>query len=66
MSVLGWVVLGIVVVVLYVLYAGVILKKNKVNEAMSGIDVQLKKRYDLIPNMMNMAAMKKFGKKKKK
>ena len=56
MSVFGWVVLGVIALILYVLYAGVILKKNKVNEAMSGIDVQLKKRYDLIPNMMNMAA----------
>lgn len=46
------------VLVLYFLYASLIKKKNKVKEAMSGIDVQLKKRYDLIPNMLNMA--KKF------
>ncbi len=46
------------VLILYFLYASLIKKKNKVKEAMSGIDVQLKKRYDLIPNMLNMA--KKF------
>ena len=48
----------LLVVILYFLYASLIKKKNKVKEAMSGIDVQLKKRYDLIPNMLNMA--KKF------
>ena len=31
-------------------------KKNKVKEASSGIDVQLKKRYDLIPNLLQTAA----------
>lgn len=47
---------GIILVVLYVIYVGVITKKNKVKEAASGIDVQLKKRYDLIPNLLTMAA----------
>ena len=56
MTMIGWIVLGVIALILYSLYAGIILKKNKVNEAMAGIDVQLKKRYDLIPNMMNMAA----------
>ena len=56
MSVFGWVVLGVVVLILYFLYVGVIQTKNQVKEATAGIDVQLKKRYDLIPNMMNMAA----------
>jgi LemA protein len=44
-----------VVVVLYALYVSLVFKKNKVKEASSGIDVQLKKRYDLIPNLLNMA-----------
>ncbi|MBR1424285.1 LemA family protein [bacterium] len=53
------VIVGIVVlIILYNLYAGVIKKKNKMREAMSGIDVQLRKRYDLIPNILTIA--KKF------
>lgn len=40
----------------YWLYISLIKKKNKVREASSGIDVQLKKRYDLIPNLLQTAA----------
>ena len=48
---------GIALLVLfYILYARLIKTRNKVQESMSDIDVQLKKRYDLIPNMLNMAA----------
>lgn len=43
---------------LYGLYVSVVRNKNTVLEALSGIDVQLKKRYDLIPNLLTMA--KKF------
>ena len=50
-----FVIIGIIVVI-YVLYASLIKKRNKVEESMSGIDVQLKKRYDLIPNMLHMAS----------
>ena len=39
----------------YTCYVSVIQKKNKVNEAFASIDVQLKKRYDLIPNILTMA-----------
>ena len=39
----------------YNLYVSVIKKKNKVIEAFSGISVQLKKRYDLIPNILTIA-----------
>ena len=39
----------------YFLYAGLIQKKNKVQEAFASIDVQLKKRYDLIPNILAIA-----------
>lgn len=46
----------VIAVILYFLYVSMITKKNKVNEASAGIDVQLKKRYDLIPNLMQMAA----------
>ncbi|MBQ8635209.1 LemA family protein [bacterium] len=40
---------------LYGLYVSVIKAKNKVQEAFSSIDVQLKKRYDLIPNILTIA-----------
>lgn len=48
--------LGVVVVVFYGIYVSVIKKRNNIREASAGIDVQLNKRYDLIPNMLNTAA----------
>ena len=56
MSIGLWISLGLIVIVFYILYVGIITKKNKVKEAEAGIDVQLKKRYDLIPNLLTMAA----------
>ena len=50
-----WVVLGIIVVLAIVIismYNGLIRLKNRVDEAWSDIDVQLKRRYDLIPNLI--------------
>jgi len=50
-----YIILGIaVVVVLWVigLYNGLIRLKNRVKEAWSDIDVQLKRRHDLIPNLV--------------
>jgi len=44
------------VAVFYMLYVSLIKKKNKVKEASSGVDVQLKKRHDLIPNLLQTAA----------
>lgn len=49
------VLLGVVfILALFVilLYNGLIRKKNEVDNAFGGIDVQLKKRYDLIPNLV--------------
>ncbi|MFI5226557.1 MAG: LemA family protein [Candidatus Limnocylindrales bacterium] len=45
----------IVLIVLFVvgLYNGLIQKRNRVDEAFSQIDVQLKRRHDLIPNLVN-------------
>jgi len=50
----------IIIVILAVLaiwgiaiYNGLIRLKNRVDEAWSDIDVQLKRRYDLIPNLVN-------------
>lgn len=40
---------------LYSVYVGVVKNKNKVKEALASIDVQLKKRHDLIPNILSMA-----------
>ena len=47
-----------VTLILYVLYARIIKNKNKVYEALAGIDVQLKNRSNLIPNILEIA--KKF------
>ena len=51
-----WVILGIVAVLAIwgvAIYNGLIRLKNRVDEAWSDIDVQLKRRYDLIPNLVN-------------
>lgn len=51
-----WVILGIVAVLAIwavAVYNGLIRLKNRVDEAWSDIDVQLKRRYDLIPNLIN-------------
>lgn len=45
----------IILFALYGIYVQVIQKRNKVREAMSGIDVQLNKRYSLIPNILTIA-----------
>lgn len=52
-------IIGIVIfailLVIYLIYVSLIQKKNKVKESFSSIDVQLKKRYDLIPNILVIA-----------
>lgn len=47
------IVLGLVIVWLIAVYNGLIRGKNRVDEAWSDIEVQLKRRYDLIPNLVN-------------
>ncbi|MCL5795802.1 MAG: LemA family protein, partial [Patescibacteria group bacterium] len=50
-----WIVLGIIVLIilwLVAVYNGIITLKNRTQEAWSDIDVQLKRRYDLIPNLV--------------
>lgn len=52
----GWIILIVVVaVVLWLIgvYNGLIRSRNRVEEAWSDIEVQLKRRYDLIPNLVN-------------
>jgi LemA protein len=48
-------VLGVILLWAYGIYVGLIKKKNKAKEAFSGIDIQLKKRTDLIPNILAIA-----------
>jgi len=56
MSTLVWVlIIAIAVIVLWLIgiFNGLIVLRNRVAEAFSDIDVQLKRRYDLIPNLIN-------------
>jgi LemA protein len=55
MRLLLWVVAGVALVGLYLLYASIVRKKNRVAEALAGIDVQLTQRHDLIPNVLAIA-----------
>ena len=50
-----WTAIAIVAVVLLyfiVVYNGLVSRRNQVREAWATIDTQLKRRYDLIPNLM--------------
>ncbi|GGE92475.1 LemA family protein [Stappia taiwanensis] len=50
-----WIVLGLIVLIglyLITLYNGLVRKRQMVREGWSGIDVQLKRRADLIPNLV--------------
>ena len=40
-------------VIVVIMYNGLINKKNQVDNAFGGMDAQLKKRYDLIPNLIS-------------
>lgn len=42
-----------IAVIAVVLYNGLVRSRNQVDEAWSDIEVQLKRRYDLIPNLVN-------------
>jgi len=51
-----WILIAIVIVLVLVvigMYNGLVTRKNRVEEASSDIDVQLKRRYELIPNLVN-------------
>ena len=55
MSTTGWVILGIIVlVVLWAIsvYNGLVAMRQRTNQAFADIDVQLKQRHDLIPNLV--------------
>src|SRR5260370_18506419 len=53
-----WIVVGIVVaaaVWLISIYNGLVARRNRFKNAFAQIDVQLKRRYDLIPNLVETA-----------
>lgn len=55
LTIIGFVILGIVVIValwVVMIYNGLIRLRNQVDEGWSDIDVQLKRRHDLIPNLL--------------
>lgn len=47
------IILAVVIIWVIAIYNGLIRLRNRVDEAWSDIDVQLKRRYDLIPNLVN-------------
>ena len=55
MSTTGWIVLGVIVVVVIwaiSIYNGLVAMRQRTNQAFADIDVQLKQRHDLIPNLV--------------
>lgn len=54
-----WVIIAIVVILVIVVYGwymALIKRRNKALEALSSIDVQLRKRHDLLPNILKIAS----------
>jgi len=52
---MGWVVLGVVIVIVIwaiAIYNGLVVLRNRFKNAFAQIDVQLRRRYDLIPNLV--------------
>lgn len=52
---LFWLIGFIVLLVFYLWYVTIIARRNATLDALSGVDVQLKKRHDLIPNVLAIA-----------
>jgi len=49
------IILGVVAFGFYMIYVTVIKRRNTAREALSSIDVQLRKRHDLVPNIVTLA-----------
>jgi len=55
MSTTAWIVIGVIVVVVIwaiTVYNGLVAMRQRVNQSFADIDVQLKQRHDLIPNLV--------------
>ncbi|MDI3470822.1 MAG: LemA protein [Pseudolabrys sp.] len=55
MSTTGWIVLGVIIVIVLwaiTIYNGLVAMRQRVNQSFADIDVQLKQRHDLIPNLV--------------
>ncbi len=50
--IVGGGILLLILIIIWALYNGLVSARNIVHEAFSGIDVQLKKRFELIPNLI--------------
>jgi LemA protein len=51
----GWIVLGVLVVLafwIFSIYNGLVAMRQRVDQAFADIDVQLKQRHDLVPNLV--------------
>jgi LemA protein len=53
MALILLIILVVIILAIILMYNGLIRLKNRVDEAWSDIDVQLKRRHDLIPNLVN-------------
>jgi len=51
--ILGLLLIGVPLMVLIIMYNGHVNRRNAVDYAFASIDVQLKKRWDLVPNLVN-------------
>ncbi len=52
---MGLIIIAVVLAGLYFWYAGIVAKRNRVAEALAGIDTQLNQRHDLVPNLLTIA-----------
>ncbi|SVD31153.1 uncharacterized protein METZ01_LOCUS384007, partial [marine metagenome] len=50
---IGLIIVGVLLLFVVITYNSLINSKNQVENAFGGMDVQLKKRYDLIPNLIS-------------
>src|SRR6266705_5486024 len=64
-AMIGLIVLGVVVLLFFLwgigAYNGLVALRNRYKNAFSQIDVQLKRRYDLIPNLVETAGLQRCG-----